>query len=64
MISSELDKIKVRFAQSAANDIWVYRKEPPKDWNKPLPEWIQKRYQNSYLNEIQKRMEKNEKDNQ
>ena len=31
------------------NDIWKERKQPPKDWNDPLPEWIQKRDENTYL---------------
>ncbi|KAJ8966451.1 hypothetical protein NQ317_003197 [Molorchus minor] len=32
------------------NDIWEKRKSPPEDWNKPLPEYLQKEYENSYLN--------------
>lgn len=29
--------------------MWKKRKEPPKDWNKPLPEWLNEQYENSYL---------------
>lgn len=31
------------------NDVWTKRDGPPKDWNKPLPEEIQKQYETSYL---------------
>lgn len=31
------------------NDTWIKRKNPPKDWSKPLPEYIAKKTTNSYL---------------
>lgn len=31
------------------NKVWRNRREPPKDWNKPLPEWIRQRDEHSYL---------------
>lgn len=31
------------------NDIWKKRASPPEDWNKPLPEWLIKRDENTYL---------------
>lgn len=31
------------------NDTWIKRKNPPKDWSKPLPDYIAKKTQNSYL---------------
>lgn len=32
------------------NDVWKRRTSPPADWNKPLPEYLQKEYENTYLN--------------
>lgn len=32
-----------------ANDTWSKRKSPPKDWSAPLPEWIEKKNENTYL---------------
>lgn len=31
------------------NDVWKKRDGPPPDWDKPLPEWMQKRDENTYL---------------
>jgi len=31
------------------NDVWQDRTAPPVDWNKPLPEWMQKEQENTYL---------------
>lgn len=31
------------------NTTWTRRKEPPADWAKPLPEYLQKEYENSFL---------------
>lgn len=31
------------------NDIWKKRESPPDDWAKPLPEWMIKRDENTYL---------------
>lgn len=31
------------------NDTWTKRDKPPEDWAKPLPEFIQKRNENTYL---------------
>lgn len=38
------------------NDVWKKRKHPPEDFNKPLPEYINKRYENSYLDIKNKEM--------
>ncbi|XP_065168664.1 synaptic plasticity regulator PANTS [Atheta coriaria] len=32
------------------NDVWEKRKNPPEDWSKPLPEYMQKEYEATYLN--------------
>lgn len=31
------------------NTTWTKRDKPPEDWNKPLPEWMVKRDEHSYL---------------
>lgn len=36
LVANEESRINQRLAKSEANDVWNYRKEPPKDWNKPL----------------------------
>lgn len=50
MIESERKRRRERLLAHYNNDVWEKRKEPPKDWNKPLPEELQKDYENSYLN--------------
>lgn len=39
-----------------SNDIWEKRDSPPEDWNKPLPEYLQKEYETTYLNLKSKEM--------
>lgn len=31
------------------NTVWTKRDKPPEDWNKPLPDWMEKRNENSFL---------------
>lgn len=31
------------------NNVWENRTTPPEDWNKALPEWMQKEHEGSYL---------------
>lgn len=38
-----------RFRAHYRNDIWKKRDSPPTDWDKPLPDWMQKRNENSFL---------------
>lgn len=52
-----------RFAAVKENDIWEYRKEAPKDWNRPLPQWFIEQNKNSFLSEKQKEREANRKQN-
>lgn len=49
VIRSEKYRRHQRLKAHYENDIWEVRKEPPKDWNNPLPEWMQKRDENTYL---------------
>lgn len=41
------------------NDVWTRREAPPSDWNKTLPEWLQKRNANTLL-EMKARQERGE----
>lgn len=41
------------------NDIWTKRKAPPSDWDKELPEWLQKRNENTLL-EVKSKQAKGE----
>lgn len=49
LIESEKQRRFARLSANYANDVWERRKEPPKNWNAPLPEWMQKEFENSYL---------------
>ncbi|KAH8373040.1 hypothetical protein KR009_011023, partial [Drosophila setifemur] len=49
VIKSEEQRRMTRLRAHYANDIWQKRKEPPLDWAAPLPEWMQKRNENTYL---------------
>ncbi|XP_076338927.1 synaptic plasticity regulator PANTS isoform X5 [Tachypleus tridentatus] len=53
VLESERNRIFQRQAAAQANDSWELRDEPPEDWNKPLPDWLQKEH-NSYLKLKQK----------
>lgn len=43
----EEDLVKRRREQTKANDVWTMRKEPPSDWNSPLPDWCQEKLKES-----------------
>lgn len=49
IIESENKRRKERMQGHFENDTWKTRKSPPEDWNKPLPGYITKKYENSYL---------------
>ena len=38
------------------NNIWKKRKNPPEDFNKPLPDHLNKQYENSFLDIKSKEM--------
>nr|CAI5862979.1 unnamed protein product [Callosobruchus analis] len=50
LIHSEKVRRRARLLPHVQNDVWQKRKEPPEDWNKPLPEHMLKEYENTYLN--------------
>ncbi|KAF9802782.1 hypothetical protein SFRURICE_002950 [Spodoptera frugiperda] len=49
LIASEKERRMVRLRAHYRNDVWKKRDSPPADWAKPLPEWMQKRDENTYL---------------
>lgn len=59
IIEHESERRNERMKDHMGNDVWQKRKAPPEDWNKPLPEYISKRYENSYL-EVKSRESKGE----
>ncbi|OWR46436.1 UPF0545 protein C22orf39 homolog [Danaus plexippus] len=49
VIQSETARRLERLRPHYQNNVWKKRESPPADWDKPLPEWLQKRDENSYL---------------
>lgn len=49
IILSEKERRLARLRPHYMNDVWQRRTSPPEDWNKPLPEAMQKQYENSFL---------------
>ncbi|XP_037946076.1 UPF0545 protein C22orf39 homolog [Teleopsis dalmanni] len=49
IIKSEQQRRETRMKAHYGNTTWKKRSSPPDDWSKPLPEWLTKRYENSYL---------------
>ncbi|XP_060660384.1 UPF0545 protein C22orf39 homolog [Drosophila nasuta] len=56
VIKSEEQRRLTRLRAHYANDTWTKRKQPPEDWAKPLPDWLQKRNENTYLELKQKEL--------
>lgn len=56
IINNEDRRRKDRMQGHLDNDVWNKRSKPPDDFNKPLPEFITKRYENSYLEMKNKEM--------
>lgn len=49
IIESETTRRKERLGAHYANNIWKRRTSPPEDWAKPLPDFIAKDYDRTYL---------------
>ncbi|XP_012533889.1 UPF0545 protein C22orf39 homolog [Monomorium pharaonis] len=49
LIQSEKQRRAKRLHAHYANNVWEKRERPPENWNNPLPEWMQKKFENSYL---------------
>lgn len=56
MIASEKNRRLERLRPHYMNDVWEKRTSPPEDWNKPLPEYMQKEHEVTYLNVKAKEM--------
>lgn len=50
LIESEKARRLSRLRPHYTNDVWEKRSSPPTDWNKPLPEYMQKEFEATYLN--------------
>lgn len=49
IIDSEKVRRHDRLKAHYKNNVWEKRKQPPPEWNQPLPDYISKNYENSYL---------------
>lgn len=38
-----------RLKAHLSNDIWEKRDKPPENWSKPLPDWMEERNKNTFL---------------
>ncbi|XP_057667099.1 UPF0545 protein C22orf39 homolog [Diorhabda carinulata] len=56
LVQSEKQRRKERLLSHYSNDVWKRRQSPPDNWNAPLPDYIKKDYDQSYLNIKSKEM--------
>lgn len=49
LIKSEMKRHDERMKAHTDNTTWTKRDRPPDDWNAPLPDWMEKRNENSFL---------------
>ncbi|KAH8267368.1 hypothetical protein KR026_001069 [Drosophila bipectinata] len=56
VVKSEEQRRLTRLRAHFANDTWQKRKVPPQDWAAPLPDWMEKRNENTYLEIKQKEL--------
>lgn len=49
VIEHETERRKERLKNHYSNNVWKKRDAPPEDWAKPLPEHLNKQYENSFL---------------
>ncbi|KAL6264906.1 hypothetical protein P5V15_005000 [Pogonomyrmex californicus] len=49
LIQSEKQRRLNRLQSHYQNNVWERREKPPENWNAPLPEWMEKNFENSYL---------------
>ncbi|KAI4490891.1 hypothetical protein M0804_003835 [Polistes exclamans] len=62
LITSEKEHRINRLKGHIGNKVWERRDKPPEDWNSPLPEWMEEKFKDSYLEkmknkEVQKKIE-------
>lgn len=63
VISSEKERRLARLRAHYRNDTWAKRTAPPEDWSKPLPEWMAKRDENTYLAQMAKELKEGKIEN-
>jgi Protein of unknown function (DUF3128) len=49
LVTSERERRNERMQAHYGNDTWTKRDGPPADWSSPLPDWLEKENENSYL---------------
>lgn len=49
IIKSEMKRHGERMKAHTDNTTWTKRDKPPNDWNAPLPDWMEKRNENTFL---------------
>jgi hypothetical protein len=49
IIENEEGRRKTRMKAHWGNNVWKKRSAPPEDWSKPLPDHLNKQYENSFL---------------
>ncbi|CAH0721866.1 unnamed protein product, partial [Brenthis ino] len=56
VIKSEKIRRMTRLRAHYQNDVWKKRESPPEDWAGPLPDWMAKRDENTYLAQMAQQM--------
>merc|ERR1712059_46549 len=49
VVSREKERLHERLEPHYKNTVWEKRSSPPDDWNKPLPDYLKERQDESYL---------------
>ncbi|XP_023946876.2 UPF0545 protein C22orf39 homolog [Bicyclus anynana] len=62
VINSEKNRRLERLKSHYQNDTWTKRDGPPPDWEQPLPDWMVKRDENTYLAHKAKEMKEGKED--
>jgi hypothetical protein len=64
VVNSERERLMERTRASLSNDVWRYRSQPPSDWKKPLPDFMEERRRMSSLFAFQEQKDREEQRNQ
>ncbi|CAG5089873.1 Similar to UPF0545 protein C22orf39 homolog (Danio rerio) [Cotesia congregata] len=57
LIESVKKRRMERLKPHLANDVWTKRDKPPADWSEPLPEWMVKKNEGTFLASKQKNID-------
>lgn len=55
VVESEEKRKEERLKASLENNVWEMRTKPPENWNAPVPEWLAKKFEHSYISQVAKR---------